>query len=58
MADVRAALRCDLHLDRDARARTFAECVTFAREVRELLFAQWVGRIGRLSCFFHLARSV
>jgi hypothetical protein len=33
-------------------ARTFAECVTFAREVRELLFAQWVRRIGRLSCFF------
>jgi hypothetical protein len=33
-------------------ARTFAECVTFAREVRELLFAQWIERIGRLSCFF------
>src|SRR6266511_3940919 len=32
--------------------RTFAERVTIADEVQESPFTQWVGRIGRLSCFF------
>jgi hypothetical protein len=31
--------------------RTFDECVTFVDEVHELSLVQWVGRIGRLSCF-------
>src|SRR6266508_4384029 len=34
------------------RTRTFAERVTIADEVQESPFTQWVGRIGRLSCFF------
>ena len=38
--------------------RTFAERVTFAGEVRELSFAQWVGRIGRLSCFLRTSCGV
>jgi len=50
MADVRAALRRDLHLDRDARGTNVRWARDVASEVHELSFAQWVGGIGRLSC--------
>ena len=52
MTNVRAVLRCAPQGGRSASDTSVSGVCDVCGEVRELSFAQWVGRIGRLSCFF------